>query len=89
MKIANCRLMGLASRPQLPPLDVRSVIIMIIIVIESVSIRSIFRLIIRSLLRFLCIRSPLAIPDFRAPQHPQISAASSAFVEAWGSSRSC
>ena len=29
MNIANCRLMGLASRPQLPPLDVKSVIIII------------------------------------------------------------
>ncbi len=29
MNIANCRLMGLALRPQLPPLDVKSVIIII------------------------------------------------------------
>ncbi len=27
MNIANCRVMGLASRPQLPPLDVKLVII--------------------------------------------------------------
>ena len=32
MNIANCRLMGLALRPQLPPLDVKSVIIIIIII---------------------------------------------------------
>ena len=32
MNIANFRLMGLASRPQLPPLDVKSVIIIIIII---------------------------------------------------------
>ena len=31
MNIVNYRLMGLASRPQLPPLDVKSVIIIIII----------------------------------------------------------
>ena len=30
MNIVNYRLMGLASRPQLPPLDVKSVIIIII-----------------------------------------------------------
>ena len=36
MNIANCRLMGLASRPQLPPLDVKSVIITIIIIIYTV-----------------------------------------------------
>ena len=29
MNIVNCRLMALASRPQLPPLDVKSVIIII------------------------------------------------------------
>ena len=33
MNTVNCCLMGLASRPQLPPLDVESVIIIITIII--------------------------------------------------------
>ena len=33
MNVANCRLMGLALRPQLPPLDVKSVIIIRIIIV--------------------------------------------------------
>ena len=33
MNTVNCRLMGLASRPQLPPLDVKSIIIIDIMIL--------------------------------------------------------